>query len=87
LAQRPSIYFYGITEEGNFEEGRNILYVAKEVEQVAYELGLDKQQVEKELSEARQTLLKERKKRAKPAVDTKILTSWNALAISAPSAA
>ena len=78
--------FYGITEEGNFE-GRNILYVAKEVEQVAYELGLDKQQVEKELSEARQTLLKEREKRAKPDVDTKILTSWNALVISALSAA
>jgi uncharacterized protein YyaL (SSP411 family) len=78
--------FYGVTEEGNFE-GRNILYVAKEIRQVASELGLDEQQVEKELSEARRMLLKEREKRVKPSLDTKILTSWNALVISALSAA
>jgi uncharacterized protein YyaL (SSP411 family) len=78
--------YYGITDEGNFE-GKNILFVAKEINQVASELGLDQQQVEKELSEARVILLKEREKRTKPDVDTKILASWNALAISALSSA
>ena len=78
--------YYGVTDEGNFE-GRNILYVAKEVKQVASELGLDEQQVQQELSRARAILLKEREKRTKPDVDTKILTSWNALTISALSSA
>lgn len=78
--------FYGVTEEGNFD-GRNILYVAGDVKRVASELGLDEQKVEKELQEARAILLKERERRIKPDVDTKILTSWSALVISALSAA
>ena len=86
LGSKSFNLYYGVTEEGNYK-GRNILYVAKEVKQVASELGLDTQEVEKELSEARALLLKEREKRTKPAVDKKILTSWNALVISALTAA
>ncbi|MEM4201189.1 MAG: thioredoxin domain-containing protein [Nitrososphaerales archaeon] len=77
---------YGVSEEGNFE-GRNILYVSKDVKQVASELGIDETKVEEELLKAHKTLLEERGRRTKPSIDKKILTSWNALAASAFSTA
>lgn len=68
---------YGVKPDGNVLEdpqgeftGRNILYAA-EPESTA------------QLDDAKRTLFEERAKRPRPHLDDKILTSWNALMISA----
>ncbi|MDG7006859.1 MAG: thioredoxin domain-containing protein [Nitrososphaerota archaeon] len=65
--------FYGVTKNGNFE-GRNLLHL---------EPGLDPGEEEKEtLARGRKVLYSDRVKRPRPATDTKVLTSWNGLAVS-----
>ncbi len=73
---------YGVTDAGNFE-GKNILHVARPLETVATELGSDPTSARALLDEARQTLRTTRASRVPPLVDTKVLTGWNGLAISA----
>ncbi len=74
--------YYSITASGNWENGKNILFVQKEVSEVAAVFQLTPQATEKKLQKARQILFEARSYRPRPQTDTKILTSWNALAIS-----
>jgi uncharacterized protein YyaL (SSP411 family) len=74
---------YGITDAGNFEHGRSIPTMAKTVEALAAETGLEPATVKSRLEEARRRLYEVRSKRPAPAVDDKIITGWNGLAISA----
>ena len=74
---------YGITDAGNFEHGRSIPVLAKTVDALAAETGLDPTTVKARLEEARRILYQNRLKRPAPAVDEKIITGWNGLAISA----
>jgi uncharacterized protein YyaL (SSP411 family) len=75
--------FYGITPEGNFEGGRSILSVSTTLERTANKLGVSVERVEKALKDGRAALLSARRTtRKRPAVDDKILVSWNGLAIS-----
>ncbi len=81
---------YNVSPQGNFLEeatkkrtGKNILYLKKEISQIASDLGLDAKELEAKMSEARKKLFQEREKRIKPEKDDKILTDWNALMISA----
>ncbi|WP_461831272.1 thioredoxin domain-containing protein [Aquifex sp.] len=83
-----TIKVFNLQKEGNYLEeatkrktGRNILYVGREYEEVAKELGMDKESFEKKLKDVREKLLKAREKRVKPLRDEKILTDWNGLAI------
>jgi uncharacterized protein YyaL (SSP411 family) len=62
----------GVTIEGNFEHGKTVLYRASDLQGDARAL----------LAGASRKLLEVRAKRVAPATDTKILLSWNALAIS-----
>ncbi|HGJ66292.1 TPA: thioredoxin domain-containing protein [bacterium] len=62
--------YYGMTGQGNFEHGTNILHIVNEY------------QANSIIDECRQKLFNEREKRIKPEIDDKILTSWNALMIS-----
>jgi uncharacterized protein YyaL (SSP411 family) len=64
---------YGVTKNGNFE-GRTILHIVKGNQAAQEARGLEKYR-----SELYQTRLK----RPRPSTDTKVLTSWNGLAISA----
>lgn len=75
--------YYGINDEGNFEEGKNILYIAQPKEKVSELFGLASGELEDILSKGRKVLLAEREKRTKPATDKKIITAWNGLMISA----
>jgi uncharacterized protein len=75
-----AIPYYNITKEGNFE-GKNILNVTREPEFIAKEVGMT--DAMKELGIARDKLLEVRSKRIRPLLDDKVLTSWNALMISA----
>ncbi|MCF6183941.1 MAG: thioredoxin domain-containing protein [Bacteroidales bacterium] len=70
--------YYNVSNIGNWENGKNILYVNEKSDKVFEKYNLS----EKAINEQKQILLKERKKRVKPGLDDKILTSWNALMIS-----
>jgi uncharacterized protein YyaL (SSP411 family) len=81
---------YGIEEHGNVEHdpqgeftGRNILYEARTEEEVARDFNLELAEAARLLANARQTLFDARSKRPRPHLDNKVLTSWNALMISA----
>jgi uncharacterized protein len=63
---------YGITKTGNFE-GRSLLHFT----------GSPSKEEGRMAARAKPLLYRERLKRARPATDEKILTSWNGLAISA----
>ncbi len=83
-------YYYGVQPDGNVPEdphgafvGKNILYVAHTVEDVAKRFHKSKQEIEKLLAEARTRLLAARQQRPRPHLDDKILVSWNGLMISA----
>ncbi len=84
---------YGATAEGNFE-GTTILTIARSIEQIPAEMvpridvvavpeDLPIAEVESSLTRSRASLLAARARRVPPGKDTKILTSWNALAITA----
>ena len=67
------IKYFNVTEGGDFD-GKNILHVA--------ENNLSKKEKE-DIGYDKKLLLKYRNKRVSPEIDTKIITSWNSLAISA----
>ena len=69
---------YGVTAGGNFE-GKNVLNPL-----ATLDLPLEEQeQIEQHLRPARRKLLAARESRVKPQRDDNIITSWNALAVSA----
>ncbi|MEO8603487.1 MAG: thioredoxin domain-containing protein, partial [bacterium] len=74
--------YWDVTPEGNFE-GHNILHVTLSVPQLAGLFRRDLADVELLLAEARATLFAAREQRIKPGLDSKVLTSWNGLMISA----
>ena len=81
---------YGVGTDGNVENdpqneftGRNILYSAESDEKAAADCGLNVDEARKMLEAARETLFRARETRPRPHLDDKILTSWNALMISA----
>ncbi len=76
------IEYYGVTEEGNFENRKNILHVANPAENLAKKFQENIGNVEKILSQARSALLEHRSKRPRPAKDDKIIAGWNGLMIS-----
>jgi uncharacterized protein len=71
--------YYTVTENGNWENGINILFQSDNVEALLEEYKIDNKTLNDKISSAKQILFKEREKRIKPGLDDKILTSWNAL--------
>lgn len=65
------------------KRGANILYRAATVEEAAAGLGRPAREVATLLSAARERLCAVRSFRPRPAIDDKVLTSWNGLAIAA----
>ncbi len=75
--------YFGVTREGNFG-GRSILSISGSAEKTGQRLGVTAGQVVETLENGKRALLRvRRKQRSRPAVDDKILSSWNGLAISA----
>ena len=68
---------------GSGEADKNILYFPVSLEKIASELKIDAGDLETRLAPMRQKLLAARAQRKQPLLDTKILTSWNALMIRA----
>jgi uncharacterized protein YyaL (SSP411 family) len=73
---------YGVSEYGNFE-GHNILYLPKPIDQFSELHGLPRDELAAQMQSARDKLLRIRDQRIRPGKDDKVLTNWNALAISA----
>jgi len=75
--------FFGVTEEGNFEKGFNVLHVEKTANDFADETGVATNEFERVLEEGMRHLFAHREKRVHPFKDDKILTDWNGLMIAA----
>ena len=73
------IDYYGITKEGNWEKGRNILFKTVADKEITEKYNITDYELEDQVNSANRLLLEERSKRIRPALDDKILTSWNAL--------
>lgn len=78
--------YYDITQKGNWE-GKNIPRVKKPLNEFAREEGIDPKVLEEQLKGGREKLLQKRSERVRPALDDKVLLSWNALMNSALSQA
>jgi hypothetical protein len=74
---------YGITSEGNFEEGKSIPHFPRPFEVLARDLGMARRELEGLLEDSRKKLFDAREKRVHPLKDDKILTAWNGLMIAA----
>jgi uncharacterized protein YyaL (SSP411 family) len=68
--------------QGEFT-GKNLLYTALPIEDVAQRTGRSVEEVVDALGRARQQLFEARAKRPRPHLDDKILTAWNGLMIAA----
>jgi uncharacterized protein YyaL (SSP411 family) len=81
---------YGIEAGGNAPAdphgdfaGRNLLYVARSIEDVARQLGETSDSIAARLDRARLRLFEGRLSRPRPHLDDKVLTAWNGLMIGA----
>ncbi len=82
------VHVFGLKAEGNFSEhgrptGKNVLYIAESLEELAPYKGLTMQEINSQLINARSELFTARKKRVAPALDDKVLADWNGLMIAA----
>jgi uncharacterized protein YyaL (SSP411 family) len=74
--------YYDVTDGGNWE-GKNILCNNINISTVAFNFGLTDDKVKDIIASCSQKLLDVRSNRILPGLDDKILTSWNALMITA----
>ena len=71
--------YYHVTQPGNWEDGKNILYVDESDSAFAAQRKLSVADLQQRLEKSKQTLLKARGQRVRPGLDDKSLTAWNAL--------
>lgn len=93
LSERDAAVFcarFGVRDEGNVEQdprgeftGRNILYEAMNEDETGRRARAPEDEARQVLERAKRTLFEARTKRPRPHLDTKVLTSWNGLMISA----
>lgn len=80
---------FGLRAEGNAANplgefrGRNVLYVARDIEDLAATTGRSVDEIIRDLRVARQRLFAHRRERPRPYLDDKVLTAWNGLMIAA----
>ncbi|PCI23506.1 MAG: thioredoxin domain-containing protein [SAR324 cluster bacterium] len=80
---RIACKFWGVSNEGNFENGLNVLHQSLPLDELALQEKCSLEEIQKKLTQIRQRLWRVRLERERPLCDDKVLTSWNALAISA----
>ncbi len=78
---RRAAQFWGVVDQGNFEDGTSALH---RLEAVDVEAGrFPKGELPNDFEKMRRRLLEARNRRVKPATDDKIIASWNGLMIEA----
>lgn len=73
--------YFNITEKGNWKNGKNIVYADKAPGTFAISKRITAEEFRQRLATGKKKLLSERLRREKPAIDTKIITSWNSIMI------
>lgn len=84
-------HVYGVDRGPNFADphhgtgtpDNNILFLPQPIDRVAQEMNISPDDLRRRLAPMRQKLYEARRKRKQPLLDTKIITSWNALMIRA----
>jgi hypothetical protein len=81
---------YSMTKEGNYQDestgrrtGKNVLHLGEPAADVAARHDLAPETLRERLDAARERLYERREERPRPALDDKVLTDWNGLAIAA----
>ena len=74
---------YNVNELGHWEHGHYLLYRTESNEELAHTLTISVQTLEKSIETGLSRLQLFQQKRQKPACDDKIISSWNALVVSA----
>lgn len=74
--------YYNVNATGLWEDGRYILYRTADPEDFARSANMEKQALVDKIKTWNNLLLEARKKRIRPGLDDKSLTSWNAMMIS-----
>jgi uncharacterized protein YyaL (SSP411 family) len=81
---------FGIEEAGNAPHdphgefaGKNLLYVAESVHDIAIRTGRGEEEIRAALARARAAMFDARARRPRPHLDDKVLTAWNGLMIAA----
>ena len=74
---------YGVSDRGNFEHGKSILHLVDSPEKIVTKYDITIERFWNRLDPLREKLLEARADRVRPGRDDKVLTSWNALMISA----
>jgi len=81
---------FGIRPDGNAPEdpqgeftGKNLLYIASTMDEVAQRTGVPPDDVEASLQRSRMALFRTRLSRPRPHLDDKVLTGWNGLMLAA----
>jgi len=74
--------YYGSTNRGNWEEGKNILKISASISELAMKFNLPEDELQEKINRSRVKLLEKRGGRIRPGLDDKILTSWNGLMVS-----
>jgi uncharacterized protein YyaL (SSP411 family) len=82
LARSVAAYF-DVTQQGNFEHGKNVLWTPRAGASVAQALGVTVEQLHAAIAAAVPKLLAARELRVRPNTDDKVLTGWNGLMASA----
>ncbi|GAB1421101.1 thioredoxin domain-containing protein [Anaerolineales bacterium] len=77
-AARLAIAYWGVTDTGNFE-GKNILHIATQPEDVAADFGLSLEEFQRRITLIKDRLYADRTSRVNPGLDDKSLTAWNSL--------
>ena len=70
---------YSLTDDGNWEHGRNILHRTQTDEAFAIRMGWPSDELSVRLATTHERLLRLRNERIRPGLDDKILCSWNGL--------
>jgi uncharacterized protein YyaL (SSP411 family) len=83
-ARAVEVYYdIGAHGEMHHNPAKNVLWVAREPEEVAREMGLAEAEARLLLARARGKMLEARAKRPTPYIDTTLYVSWNAMMVSA----
>lgn len=71
--------FYGISEDGSWEESKNILSRRYTEAALSDKIGYDTDELYRLLAQCRRKLFLQREKRPKPLLDDKMILGWNAM--------